>query len=420
MAGTTRSFSSMLNDYLGNDLLREEFQKRDWLIKNVEKDESWVGGPLIVPFQGAQASSVTFGSLADTTDIAESQYVRGEITNQPEVWASLKFNHRDIMEHGKLSEQNFLKILPNEIDGMLDYMKMVCSGAMLNGPAFATATADGDASGNITVDNPDRFVLGQKVRVDDDDSAAVTGYVRTINMNSGVLVLYDARSGGSVVNLSGYTTAQNAKVYHDGTDPSNADYATNRLSSVRDALLSSANGGSSTLYGQTKTAYPYLQAINTSGSAITAVNILEKIFDAYTDTRKKGKGDPNKAVMSYKHLGSVMKSVEASKGAYNVVQGSMKADVYGWTEIEIIGVKGKLTVIGLPEMNNDWIGLLDMRSFKLFSNGLFKKRVSPDGTEFYEVRATTGYSYIVDICLFGDLVCLRPSYSGIIYSVANY
>lgn len=415
---TTRTFSTMLNDYLPNELLREEFQKRDWILQNVEKDDSWLGGALVVPFEAAPASSVTFGSLAASTDVAEFNYVRGEVTNQPEVWGTLLFNHRDIMEHGKISEQNLLKILPDQIDQFMQYMKMCVSYSLLNGPAFATATADGDSSGNLTVDRPDRFVIGQKVRIDDDNSTAVTGYVRTINMNTKVVTFYDARSGGSVVDLSGYALAQNAKVYFDGTDPDSVGYTTNRLSSIKDGLLSAANGGSSTLYGQTKTAYPYLQAINTSGSDITAVNILDKIFDAYTNTRVLGKGDPKSVLMSYKNLGSVMKSLESQKGAYHIDQKGTRVNAYGWTEIDIFGVKGRITVVGLQEMDDNWIGLLDMRSFKFYSNGFFRKRTAPDGKEYFEIRATSGYSYLVDICLFGDLVVQRPSYSGILHGIS--
>lgn len=420
MAGTTRTFQDMLNDYLPNELLREEFQKRDYFLSNVEKDDNWMGGPLIVPFEAASASSVTFGTLAGSTDISEYNYQRGEITNQPEVWGSLIFNHRDLMQHNKLSEQNFLKMLPGQVENFMNYMKMAVSLSITNGPVFATATADGDASGNLTVDRPDRFVLGQKVKIDDSDSAAVTGYVRAIDMNTNVVNFYDARTGGSAVNLSGYTTAQAAKCYFDGTDPSNADAATNKLSSIKDALLSATNGGSSTLYGKTKVTYPYLQAINTDGSQINASNILEVIFNAFTNTRVLGKGDPSKVVMSYKHLGSVMKVLEAQKGAYHIDPTGTKVSAYGWTEIDVLGVKGRLTVVGIQEMDDDWIGLIDMRSFMFYSNGFFQKRKGPNGNEYFEIRATTGFSYIVDSCLAGDLVCIRPSYSGIIYSIPSY
>jgi hypothetical protein len=330
---TTRSFSTMLNDFLPNELLKEELVKRDFILSKVEKDDTWLGGSLIVPFKSAGASSVAFGSLTASTDVSEDVLVRGTITTQPEVWGTMLFNQRDLMEHGKLSEQNFLKILPDAVDDFSQYMKQVVSMNLLNGSAICALSADGDASGNITVPCPDRFVIGQKLSVDDDNSSPATGYVRTINVNTGVITLYDARSGGAVVDLSGYTVAQNAAVYNDGQQ-------SNGFTSLRSQLLSAANGGSTNLFGVAKTSSPYTQAINVLGSDVTAANIMEKIFDALMTICRLGKGKPTDVVMSYKHLGSCMKVIEASKGGYNVVAGSQSASQYGWMEIQIGSVKG--------------------------------------------------------------------------------
>ena len=409
---TTRTFQDMLNDYLANDLLKEEFVKRDYLISKVEKDDGWVGGPLIVPFKAAGASSVAFGSLTGSSDIAEDVYVRGEVSSQKEVWGSMLFNHRDLMEHDRVSEKNFLKILPGAVEDFMDYMKNVVSVNLLNGAHFAKVTTDGTVGGVIIVDRPDRFMIGQKVVVDDDNSSPVTGYVRTINMNTAAVTLYDARSGGSVVDLSGYTVAQNAKCYHDGSQ-------SNGFSSLRDALLSDANGGSSTLYGQTKTAYPYLQAINISGSDISAANIMQKIFDASTTIRQRGRGNPSDVIMSYKNFASCIKVIESSKGAFNVMPGSQKASQFGWTELEVGSVaKGGLKLVAVQEADDDVIMFIDWRALKFHSNGFFRKRKSPDGIEYFEVRNTSGYQYIIDVCLFGDLVVNRPSYCGILHSIS--
>lgn len=410
---TTRTFQDMLNEYLPNELLKEEFVKRDYLLSKVEKKNDWLGGNLVVPFKAAGASSVAFGSLTASTDIGEDKYVRGGVAGHKEVWGSLIFNHRDLMEHEQVSEQNFLKILPGTVEDFMDYLKNVVSVNLLNGAHFAKATADGDASGNLTVDRPDRFVIGQKVSIDDDNSSPVTGYVRTINMNTKVVTFYDARTGGAVVDLSTYTAAQNAKCYNDGAQ-------SNSFASLRDALLSSTNGGSSTLYGVTKTLYPYLQAINVDGSDITATNIMEKLFDGLITVRQLGKGNPSDFVMSYKNLGSCMKVIENSKGAYNVVPNSTRASQFGWTEIQVGSVtKGAISIVGVQEADDDVIMLIDWRALTFYSNGFFRKRMSPDGIEYFEVRNTSGYQYIVDMCLFGELVVQRPSYCGIIFGI-NY
>lgn len=417
--GTTRTFQAMLNDYLPNSLLKEEMVKRDFLLSKIEKDDGWIGavgasqngGSLVVPFKAAGASSVAAGSLTGSTDIAEDSYVRGVITTQPEIWGTMLFNHRDLMEHNEVSEKNFLKILPDAVDDFMDYLKNVVSVNLMNGAHFAKSTAADTANdGNVIVDRPDRFVIGQKVIVAATSDA--TAYVKTINLNTKTINLVTARGGSTVVDWSANNLASGAKIYNDG-------FKTNAMSSLRDALLSSTNGGSSTLYGQTKTAYPYLQAINIDGSGVTAANIVEKIFDGWTQTRILGKGSPTDIVMSYFNLALVMKVVEASKGAYNVRPGSQKAVQFGWTEIEIGSVTSQaLKFVGVQEMDDDIIMFIDWRGLKFYSNGFFRKRKSPSGNEYFEVRATTGYQYLIDVCLFGDLVVHRPSYMGIMYSIS--
>lgn len=411
--GTTRSFSNMLNQYLPNDLLKEEIVKRDWILKNVEMDNSWKGGDLIVPFKGIQASSVAFGSLTASNDVGEDGYVRGSITTQPEVWGTMSFNHRDLMEHDKISEQNFLKILPDTLEEFMDYMKQCLSLSFLNGTSFAKFTADGDSSGNFTTDRPERFVLKQKISIDDDNSSPVDAYVQTIAMDTGIINVATTRAGGTPVNLSGYTVDQNAKVYFDGSQ-------SNGLTSLRQSLLSAANGGSSSLYGQTKTAYPYLQAINVSGAALTATTLLQGLFDGYVTVKNRGKGMPSTALMSYKNWGYILTTLESTKGAFNVVPGSQKASAYGWDEIEVLGPKGKLKLVAIQEIDDDIIMYLDTRPqvMKVYSNGGVRKRIDPDGNEFYQTRNTTGYVYLVDSCFFGDFVLLRPSYCGILYGIS--
>lgn len=416
---TTRTFQAMLNDFLPNKLLKEELVKRDYVLSRVEKDDSWIGasgssgngGNLIVPFKAAGASSVEAGALAAANDIAEDIYVRGLISTQPEIWGSMIFNHRDLMEHDKVSEKNFLKILPDSVDDFMDYMKNVVSVNLLNGAHFAKLTAVATANnGLITVDRPDRFVIGQKVVV-----AAVsdaTAYVSAINMNTKVVTLVTARGGATPYDFSANNGAVGDKVYNPG-------YKTAGMNSLRDALLSAANGGSSTLYGVSKVTYPFLQAINVDGSGCTAQNLVQKIFDGYTTTRRLGKGAPTDILMSYTNLGYVMSIVEASKGAYNVSPGSQKASQYGWTEISVGSVTNQaLKFIGVQEMDDDVIMYVDWRGVKFYSNGFFRKRKSPDGIEYFETRATTGYQYIIDVCLFGDLVVNRPSYMGIMYDIA--
>lgn len=408
---TTRTFSAMLNEYLPTALLFDELKKRNWALNNIEQDDSWLGGTLIVPFLGAVGSSVTFGSLAASNDIAEEITVRGQVSAYKEVWGSLIFNETDLLQHGKLSEQNFLKIIPDAIERHVGYLSSVVSQNLLTGEFVAKLTADGDASGNITVAQPDRFQIGMKVSVDDDNSSPATGYVKTINLNSGVINVVTARGGATPVDLSAYTTAQNAKVYNDGQQ-------SNGFDSLPNQLLASANGGAANHLGVAKTSYPFLQAINASGSAITAANILTKIFEAYVDIRRLGGGKPFKVVMSYKNYGSCLKALETSKGAFNVKPMSDSAKVYSWDSITVGGFAGMLELTALQEMDDDKIMFLDMSTIKFYTNGGMRRRKSPDGKEYFEIRNTTGFQYIVDNCMFGEVVVQEPKKNGIIYGIS--
>lgn len=417
---TTRSFQDMLNEYLPNKLLKEEMIKRDYILSNIEKDNSWKGGKIIVPFKAAGASSIKMGGLTAASDVSEDLYIRGSIDDYKEMWGSMIFNHRDIMDHsGRVVEDSFLKILPDAINDFMDIMKMTASVQMGTGPNFAKATDDTDkATGTFEVDHVDRFELGQKVTIDDDNSTTLAVYVIAIDVNAGAnkngSVTFSATRGGAFVDLTAYTVAQNTKFYTDGAD-------TVSFTSIKSVLLSAANGGSATVHGKSKVAYPFLQAVNVLGSSITAANILDKLFDAYTTVRRKAKGKADRFLMSYKNFGSVLKLVESkSNGAANwqISQKSKKASIYGWDEIVISSVKGDLTIVGIQEWDDDVIAILDMGSMVFRSNGFFQKRKSPEGLEYFEVRNTTGYQYLLDISLFGELEINKPGQNGIIYSIS--
>jgi hypothetical protein len=418
--GTTRDFSSMLNEHLTVDLLKMELVKRTWLLDNADIEDSWKGGTIPVPFKGAQASSVSFGQLTDENDIASSKFVRGQITTMKEVWAALKFNSRDLKEHnGKMPESTFLRLLPDEIDDMMAYLKPIVSHSMLEGGAFARANIDGTAGGVVGVDRPDRFNIDQKVTLIDGNTAAADYYVIAVNVNGGAsqlgTVTLSATRGGAAADVSAYTVAQSAKFFHIGGQ-------TEQFVSLRDLLLSAANGGAATAFGQTKTAYPYLQAVQIDGSAVSATNILSKIFDAHTRMQLLGRvGETPTVILSFKHMGSIMKLMETSKGPFNVSPGSRKTSVYGIDEVTIGSVTGKvLKIVAIQEKEDDTIFLISPKDLKVYSNGLFKVETTPDGNKYYTKRATTGYSYITDVCMFGEFAHLRLCNAGVITAIPNY
>mgnify|MGYP005847994947 CR=1 FL=1 len=413
---TTRTFQDMLNEYLANSLLKEELIKRDYILTKVTKDNKWKGGTIPVPFKASGASSVKLGGLTASTDIAQSQYIRGEISGYKEVWGYMIFNHRDIMDHsGKVKEDSFIRVLPDTIEDFMEYFKMVTSIQLGTGPAFAKVTdATNAAAGIMIVDRVDRFCLDQKCILDDDDSATLAVYVIAINLNTSA-VTFSATRGGAAADISAYSVAQNAVFYHDGGEDS-----ANHFVSLKSALLPAANGGSANLHGKSKLAYPFLQAIAIDGSAITATNIVEKIFDAYVTVRVKARGMANTVMMSYTNLGSCMKVVEAGKGDFKVKPDSEKASIYGWDEITImqVGSRKYLTFVGIQEWDDDVIVFMDWSAMTFRTNGFINKRTAPDKKQYFEIRATTGYSYVLDIFLFGELEVKKPNNCGIIYGIS--
>ena len=413
---TQRSFQSMLNQFLPNPLLRENFQKKDYFLQNVSKDNTWLGGEMIVPFRAGGASSVRLGSLTPSNEIGQSKVVRGTISRQPEVWGSMIFNERDLMEHGKISEQNLLKILPDEINDFTDYMKTVVSLSWTNGEALATVTVNGTSAGVIRVDRPERLQIGQRLKIKGTVAAALDIYVAQVDLDTGDVSCVNTRFAdptvvANQVNLTAYTTADSAKIFIDG-----AETSTNRLSSLKKLLLSAANGGDSTIYGQTKLDAPYTQAVQCAGSGMTGSNILSTIFDSFLKMKNRGSPGANKVLMGYKGWAAVMKVLEQQKGAFRQAS-DVKASIYGWDEVEIGGPGGRLTVVATQEMDDDFMPILDLAALKIYSNGFFRKRVGPDGNEYFVVRANDGYQYIVDICFFGDMVLERPNRCGIIHGI---
>lgn len=418
---TLSTFSSLLNDYLFYDVLSEEQKRQNWLLGQVATDNGWKGGPLPVPFEGAEASTIVHGSMAAEADITEFEFVRGVVDGYKECWGALFWHAKDLWENvpssarqqGYVNKQSFLKNLLGQQKKFTEHMKEAVSIQLLSGGAFATLTADSTANdGVMTVDHPERFKRGQKVIVDDDNSTAATVWVKSININLKTVTVVTAKAGSTLYDFSAnpMTTAQNAKCYREG-----AETSTNNFTSLRSQLLSAANGGSANLFGQSKLLYPHLQAINVSGATVNSTNVLESIFDGWTTIKRYGKGNATDVVVSYIWLGHIMKALENGSGAYRHID--TKVTAYGYTEIRIQGVEGLLKVVGVQEADDDIFVYMDWDALRFHSNGMFDVHTDPDGKKYYTVRATTGYKYIVDIRCFGELIVHTPAWCGIMYGI---
>lgn len=422
-------FQGMLNEYLPNELLQEEFVARDYVMGKVDKDNNWLAATdgsgsnaIIVPIKVGGASSVRYGAYTAEGEISQSVTKRGKILDAKELHGSMIFNQRDLEVHGKLNEQNFLKLLPGEIEDFMGYIKNIVSIGMLSGKSFAKATAVGSiASGIVSVNRPDRFEIGQLVEIFDGTTAlyseAAGGsegnelFVIEIDISAKTVTL-SATRGGSAATLTNITIGclfQNHDAYKS---------ADQTFQSIPDVLLSAANGGSANYVGFAKKAYPFLQAYNKDGSSITSTNIMDVIFDFVTEMRIYSKAAPTEVLMSLRNFSYCMRVLELQKGAFNVTPGSRKGSQYGWMEIEIGSPKGgMLKFVGIQECDDEYIIAMDWSAMKFYSDGGLRKHVGIEGLEYHTLRLETGYKHIIDFDLYGELVVLKPHRLGILHSI---
>lgn len=409
---TTRSFNNMLLEYVHYDLLKAEHDKRNYLMQKVERDNNWKDGPLPIAFEGGAESSFKLGGLTDESDIAEAVFVKGYAPQQREISGTMKFHERDLREHSgtgggdSVSEQSFLKNLPKRLSGFMDQMKEIVSTALLAGSHLGKCTAAGTAGGVLTVDRPERFVIGQKLQVV--GNSTLTCYVLAIDINANKLTV-SATRGGPAVDASSVDLGD--KLYIDG-----GETAANRFTDIVDQLLPASAGGSAQLFGVSKVAYPFLQSVAIDGSSMSSINVLEVIFDAWSEVIRKGRGTTDKTLlMSYKHMGNIMKQLEKGSGAFRHVE--TKVSAYGYTEITVAGAKGVVKLAAVQEMRDDVMIFIDWSAVKFHTNGDFYIHKDPEGKAYHTYRTVNGYYYLTDIILRGELVVHSPWKMGIIHSI---
>jgi hypothetical protein len=403
----TASYGALLKRYTPESLIENEFSKLSYIWANCEKDKSWRGGAYEVPLLEAGFNSIQFGSLAASNDIGEMDVALGT-QSMKELWGSILVRESDLYRHGDM-EQSYLKIMPDRIEEFVKFMQEQVSSGFLQGTRIALATANGTAGGAITVDKPYMFRKGMKVEIDDADSAPVAGYVRSININTGVLSIFDARTGGAAVDLSGYTTAQAALVRIVGS-------ASETFTSLPNYLLTAtedAASGSNTAYGLTKSSYTTLQALSASGSAYTASTVLDDILGTFYSFNEK-RGNIFKEVwVSYGIFKNISRLLESYKRATIV---DKKAG-YGFQSVDVVGAEGMAKIVALREMPSDKIYFGEARKVKFAGADPFKRKMY-NGEEFFMVRGTDGPQYISDMALRGDFI-IKPNEWGVVHSIPS-
>lgn len=400
-----QSHSAMLKRYLKEEIIENEMAERSYVWKNVKKQFDWAGGVHEVPVKRNGFNSTQMGALAAANDIAEYNAAIGTIASHKELTMTAIFREADLSRHTD-KEKTYLDKIPEMVDDLSKKGAEQISVGILRGASILSkATVSGAVGGTISVENPEFFEPMMKVEVLDDDTAAATGYVITVDINSGQLLIQNARTAGANVDLSAFTTAQNARVRIVGG-------GTESFLDLRTALLPLSLGGSDTLYGLTKANYLPLQAFRDAGTGFTAATILDDLLGSYYKCRKLGRGDHSEIWVGYGVFKNIAKKLEAARHFYV----EDKAAGYGWNSVTLVGTEGKCKIVALREMPTDVAYIVDFEGIKFAGLPLKKKMYGEAGLEYYVDRQTTGISFITDMALRGDFV-INPAKLGVIYQI---
>jgi hypothetical protein len=399
----------MLKRYMKEKMFEVGFADKSYIWKNIEKNLTWAGGVYEVPVQKQGFTSVGMGVLPGTTDIAEANFAVGTISGHKEMIMSAIFNEADLTKHN-YSEQTYLDKLPGMIDGLTTVGVEQMEAAFLRGSGVVSyATANGAVGGTITVANPEYFQPGMKVEVLDNDTAAPAAcYVTAVDINTGILTIQTLRSGGANVDLSLYTTAQNARVRMVGS-------GTEAFLDLKSALLPAAvTGGSDSIYGLTKASYLPLQAKRKDGSAFTASTILKDLLKEFYQVKKLGRGNQTEIWVSLGVFANAAANLETAR-QFMVKD---KAAGYGFNSITLVGNEGEIKLVGLKNAEDSVAHFVDWSGLKFAGLPIKKKMYGEAGQEYFTVRNTTGIQFVSDIALRGDFV-IEPQKMAIVHSIPS-
>jgi hypothetical protein len=418
-----QNYTAMINDYLAFDVLEEETKKQSWLLDNCTIKKDWYGGDIIVPFKAGKAGTITMGGLPATDSISRSSYVRGKLVDMKEAYGSLIMYEKDLMFNGKINEQNFIKILPDQLDDLKEVFAQSVSIQVLNGGALDTVTGNGTAGGVITVAHPERFTIGMKVSMAGTAETA-TGFVSAINVNTGALTIVTTPHGvtGCVLNADAGDATQadidaGDLIYVSGGD------AHNFTSMMSMLLPSGIHSGTAALFGHSKVLYPYLQSIYTDGdSTCTSVaGFLAQLFDTQGKFHQRG-ANPKEWLVSWKNYLGIKKAIELATTSYRILETKDNFKYAGTKTMTIGGVEDDLTLRAIREYPDYLTMAVDIKDLEFHCppEGFFTALSDPEGKKYYTVRtagvgAAAGYAYVTDIALRGEFIHTRPWNTGVIY-----
>jgi hypothetical protein len=440
----TRAWQSAINDKLTGPMVMNLLRQNPFISKLME-DKSWIGtGELdgggsnvrnsyIIEFLGSTIGAAKVGAYQSSSSVQVANPVRGFVQSYVDFTGTLKVYSQDLRQHkGKKLTQSLFGKLEKQTTNIMARHKNHIEDMILNNSVISEVTSIDDiASGLLTVTRPEKFEIGMGVQLA--ASGATTKgkelFVISVNKNT-KKIGFSTSLGSSASDLTDYVgaTAAATTICVNGTVSSTTGLVASGMDSIESILLPSGTGsGGSTYLGQTKTAYPFLQAAAASGASLTAENFLEKLFEIYvTDIGLRTKHPegvkPRDVFLSPNNYAIACANLEDYKGQFtsNDLSGS---NPYGWEGIKI-GSKSKgagLDLFECESLKDSIIPILNMDTFAIVSNGgvQFEEDPNRPGEKFWSwERATTGLSWLLDFVLSGQFVCGNPESNAILHDVS--
>lgn len=406
---TTQAYNNMLKRFLDQEMLTSEFAKENYIYKKMTKDLSWNGGIYEVPTEDGAAGSIAAGQLVDSADISMGKNSLGTIARDKEIWGAIKVNEADLSRHTSGKVSYIETILPDKVEKMIDRQKDQFITQVLTNGSLALVTANGTVGGVITVDKPELFTIGQLIEVFN-GTIATKAFIKAININTGVLNLVTTNGGSTAVDVSAHTVALKSKIRIFGSN-------NEKMISLFDAVFPTSLGGTDVLYTLNKVDTPALQAtfqdLTAAGAgagAMTAANLLDKILAFAYLLKRQGRQKNQEFLVSYGVFKNLAIKLEANGRRYVVKD---REAGYGFESVTFIGPEGDVKVTALKRLNDTEIYAVDWSGVKFAGSAMFETVKSPDGNRFYVERAATGYGYITDVKLAGEMVYSPSKLAGI-------
>ena len=469
-------FGKSLNQLIRLGNLRNHYCRDTWIWRGMEIDPRWRNGDsggtgtYIVHFEAGKRSSIQIGgALVPKAMMAQPSYVRGSIDQYKRYHTAIELDQEDIwqQENARLQETFITYRGATELERNKKNFMYQLTYAMLNGYRWMRSTdvTSLGSGGVVTVDDPSRTTLGERldlITVNKSNGNVGTAPLRNrwvgkIDINEKELTLYDSRAqalaAGSAgrSNLTGFTSGRLSTDHLYLTLPGAVGGKAATLSGkIGDAANSgvgftdlrsqvftpSKGGGSSSLFGQAKANYPYLQSILHDGSGVTTrENFIDAIADGYFNLVKYGQPigvepgnstadteDGSRPIMSRRatriravmsldwHL-QLQKYFRDKRSAYFKQTTGTKIDYLDASTFTFMGVDGTvIDAVGVKAMPNDIVYIMGTNVLRFATLGLIKTYKDEQGNYWFKDRSDdNGYKYICDHSFYGDLILKRPA-----------